>query len=266
MPRTLPPRPNLDQLKRQARELLRALLARDSAALQRFGAVLPLVDKPILAQALHVIAREYGFASWPVLRQHIAQIRTKPPTARQQNVALLAERLAGAAQRRDLEALFAALQIGARAGDEVRALLVERGQLPLMLDLLLRGAESSDARVRFLAAQAMDHWADQRCAAPLRRLLHDPVPRVRWAALHSLQCAACKLSPLATAEDLTETLITLALGDPSVKVRRVATYELGQLCAAPRAAAALAALAADADAVVARNARRSLARPGTSAA
>ena len=262
MPRNLPPRPSLDQLKRQARELLRALLARDSAALQRFGAVLPLVDKPILAQALHVIAREYGFASWPVLRQHIAQIRTRPLTTRQKNVVFLTERLAEAAQRHDLERLFAALQIGARVGDEVCALLVERGQLPLVVDLLLLGADSPDARVRFLAAQAMDHWADQRCAAPLRRLLHDPVPRVRWAALHSLQCAACKLAPLATVEDLTETLISLALRDPSVKVRRVAAYELGQLCADPRAAAALATLAADADGIVARNARRSLARPG----
>jgi hypothetical protein len=35
------------------------------------------------------------------------------------------------------------------------------------------------------------------------------------------------------------TLIDLALHDPSVKVRRVATYELGQACADPRAVATL---------------------------
>ncbi len=49
----LPPRPNLDQLKRQAKELLQAGKA------------------PALHDAQTLIAREYGFASWNKLRDHV---------------------------------------------------------------------------------------------------------------------------------------------------------------------------------------------------
>lgn len=115
--------------------------------------------------------------------------------------------------------------------------------------------------MRFLFAQAMDHWADERCAAPLHTLLQDPIPRVRWAALHSLGCESCKLAPRNTGDDLTGTLIALARTDPSVKVRRVAAWELGQHCPDPQAVAALEQLCLEAhDPVVLRNARIGLGR------
>ncbi len=107
----------------------------------------------------------------------------------------------------------------------------------------------------------MDHFADSRCAGPLRRLLHDPVPRVRWAALHSLTCEACKLEPLPATDDLVASLIDLAQHDPRIKVRRVATYELGNACRDERARAALAAiLAQEPDRTIRRHAQTALNR------
>jgi ankyrin repeat protein len=71
--RNLPPNPSLDQQKKQAKELLRALRAGDTDARARFRQHLP--DKPrlTLADAQLVIAREYGFASWALLKAHIEQ-------------------------------------------------------------------------------------------------------------------------------------------------------------------------------------------------
>jgi len=62
---TLPGRPDLDQLRRQARELLRAAAANDEEALRRIRAV---SEKQTLAAAQLAIAREHGFPSWPKLR------------------------------------------------------------------------------------------------------------------------------------------------------------------------------------------------------
>jgi ankyrin repeat protein len=76
-PRQLPARPNLEQLKNQAKSLLRAAHAGDADALRRF-AILPAVagrqlapDKLALHDAQSVIAREYGFAAWNALREEV---------------------------------------------------------------------------------------------------------------------------------------------------------------------------------------------------
>ena len=55
--RSLPPRPNLNQLKRQAKELLRQQ---------------PQVGR--LRDAQRTIAEEYGFASWDALRTHVESV------------------------------------------------------------------------------------------------------------------------------------------------------------------------------------------------
>jgi hypothetical protein len=53
MSRQLPARPNLEYLRKQAKELLNAMQ--------------PLNRSARLADAQHALAREYGFASWPAL-------------------------------------------------------------------------------------------------------------------------------------------------------------------------------------------------------
>lgn len=78
--RELPPRPNLEQLKKQAKSLLDAARARDPEALRRF-AVLPSLlrtspdEIPVSDLALHdaqsALAREHGFPSWNALREEV---------------------------------------------------------------------------------------------------------------------------------------------------------------------------------------------------
>ncbi|MEA2169685.1 MAG: hypothetical protein QOF76_2985, partial [Solirubrobacteraceae bacterium] len=53
---------NLEQLRKQAKELLRAARDGDAEALRRLGG-----REAVLARAQLVIARENGFASWPAL-------------------------------------------------------------------------------------------------------------------------------------------------------------------------------------------------------
>lgn len=64
----LPPRPDLAQLRRQAKDLLRAADAGDADALARIEAV---SDRPVLASAQLAVAREHGFASWARLRTEV---------------------------------------------------------------------------------------------------------------------------------------------------------------------------------------------------
>src|SRR5262245_38613700 len=73
----LPGRPDLDQLRRQARELLRAAAASDEQALGRIRAV---SQKQTLSAAQLAIAREYGYPSWPKLRAEVLrrQAGTEP--------------------------------------------------------------------------------------------------------------------------------------------------------------------------------------------
>ena len=60
----LPEHPDLEQLRRQAKELLRAARTSDRASLQRLSAVsAPLT----LAGAQLAVARGYGQSSWPAL-------------------------------------------------------------------------------------------------------------------------------------------------------------------------------------------------------
>jgi ankyrin repeat protein len=70
----LPPRPDPDQLRRQARELLRAWQRGDAAALAR-AAPYRLPPPPRLVQAQLVVARELGFDSWPQLLLEVERRR-----------------------------------------------------------------------------------------------------------------------------------------------------------------------------------------------
>ncbi|HET9894986.1 MAG TPA: hypothetical protein VFQ44_08620 [Streptosporangiaceae bacterium] len=64
----LPAQPNLEHLRRQARDLLRAAREKDAVAAGRLGAVAaPLT----LAGAQLALAREYGFASWAALKAEV---------------------------------------------------------------------------------------------------------------------------------------------------------------------------------------------------
>ncbi len=68
---TLPAQPSLENLKKQAKRLLKSAHEKDVDALHRVG---PYFGDPAvitLQQAQLVIARDYGFSSWSRLKQHI---------------------------------------------------------------------------------------------------------------------------------------------------------------------------------------------------
>jgi hypothetical protein len=69
----LPERPDLDQLRRQARELLRAAADGDPRAVDRLRAVSP---HAALSAAQLALAREYGFQSWAALKTEVARRRS----------------------------------------------------------------------------------------------------------------------------------------------------------------------------------------------
>jgi flagellar motor component MotA len=74
MSKKLPPKPSIEQLKKQAKDLLKAHKSADSGAATRIRAFLPRLseaaEEDILAadlslqEAQHVLACEYGFKSW----------------------------------------------------------------------------------------------------------------------------------------------------------------------------------------------------------
>ncbi|MGH3262704.1 MAG: hypothetical protein ACRDNS_11960 [Trebonia sp.] len=64
----LPDRPNLDQLRRQARELLSAAADGEPSAMARIRAVSGRLS---LSSAQLAVAREHGFASWPALHAEV---------------------------------------------------------------------------------------------------------------------------------------------------------------------------------------------------
>src|SRR5262245_19171392 len=76
----LPARPSLEQLRKQAKELLRDFRAGADAAVDHLSAVIPRLADParsddvILADAQFVLAREYGFENWANLVRHVEAV------------------------------------------------------------------------------------------------------------------------------------------------------------------------------------------------
>src|SRR3712207_95797 len=82
--RTLPPRPDLEQQKKLAKELLGAFRSGDRLTIARIRAELPDKTPISLADAQFVLAREYGFSSWRELRDRIERqvAAQRPPIER----------------------------------------------------------------------------------------------------------------------------------------------------------------------------------------
>jgi hypothetical protein len=70
--RSLPARPSLDSLRKQAKKLARDAAAGNSDAIARVHALLPRPSLPLSNRdAQLVVAREYGFAGWPDLTAEV---------------------------------------------------------------------------------------------------------------------------------------------------------------------------------------------------
>jgi len=115
--------PNLEQIKKQSKELLRAFRAQEPQSAQRialnhpeFGDLSPdrLSRLPLrLSDAQLVVAREYGFASWPKLKaevdrlsNHADSANAKKPTVRRESGRVWIEGVRGLGWGRDRENTF----------------------------------------------------------------------------------------------------------------------------------------------------------------
>ena len=159
---TLPANPNLDQLRRQAKELVRAARAGDRSALERIGVV---SDEVTLAAAQLAIAREYGLASWPALKAEVQE------------------------RHRSLEEVveaFLAASVGYRVGRAAR-LLAERPEIAE------HGLET--------AVVLGDAGRVKRELAADPGLTSRRDPRTGWTALHAVCASRWHLDP-ARAEGL----------------------------------------------------------------
>src|SRR5262249_7403315 len=119
--------PDIDQLRRQARELLEAYRAQSPDAVLEVEAYHRTATPATFAlhDAQFVLARSYGFESWPKVKAGVEGVTTK--------------RLHDAVKKGDLEA--------------ARALLARR---PEIVDLLPGGPSGSEIRALHIAVMARD--------------------------------------------------------------------------------------------------------------
>jgi ankyrin repeat protein len=78
----LPARPNLEQYRKQAKDLVKAFKSADADAIRRIQTSHRSASKEApaeiaLADAQYVIAREHGFASWPKFADHIKALTSR---------------------------------------------------------------------------------------------------------------------------------------------------------------------------------------------
>src|SRR5580765_3808774 len=72
--KSLPARPSLESLRKQAKKLARDIAAGDAGAIARARGQLPDVDLPLTQRTAQlVIAREYGHAGWQDLTAEVSK-------------------------------------------------------------------------------------------------------------------------------------------------------------------------------------------------
>ena len=96
----LPTRPNLEHLKKQARQRLRELRAHHPGAQ--------------LADAQHAVAQDYGFASWPKLKAHVVALASAGGSDHPPSPDYRFERYSERARRATFFARWEASQLGSR--------------------------------------------------------------------------------------------------------------------------------------------------------
>lgn len=181
MPRQLPPRLNLEQLRKQAKSLLKRQQAADAETLNRIreshARWRKLADEQIatskftLADAQLVIASEYGFASWQKLQAHVKALEAAGETA--EAVAALRD----AAGRGDVARLTSLLDahselIDERGGEGVRTALHQAvfGNSEAAVKLLLERGANPNVRCEGDNAFPL-HFAVEKNRVPIIHLL-----------------------------------------------------------------------------------------------
>jgi hypothetical protein len=110
-------------------------------------------------------------------------------------------------------------RIGARA-NRGRTLAQDK------VDALIWGLSHDSPVVRRCCLEFLDQHPNDGAIPHIVNCLGDPVPRVRWHAVHALICDACKPGVSYLSSDVLGRLRTMADEDPSPKVRSQAKWSL----------------------------------------
>jgi HEAT repeat protein len=213
--------------------LHRAYLAGEATAAARLAAVFPEAAAAAipLARAQTVIAREQGFPSWPAMKAAIEvtapAIVHRPKSASELDAAGLAETWFALSALEDLGPLNRALNVKKGRIEAARALMqAQPDRYRAFQAALVRGLSSKRKRTRFECAGALDQFGDASTRPALAALMDDPVPRVRWMAMHALTCHHCGGKPDAMEPHVRSRIIEATRSDPSPVVRRHAAGAL----------------------------------------
>lgn len=172
----LPARPSLEQLRKQAKELLRNIHAGDEDAAERLRAVIPrLADRSLsgnatLADAQFVIAREYEFESWASLKQHIDALphpKLDPYESVAADIVLICRSDDSDASLRITDLLGRSYPYADRRAQLQRHLTVVNGPETRIEDITL-----DDARLIIARRFGFESWVD--LAASVTRPTADP--------------------------------------------------------------------------------------------
>jgi ankyrin repeat protein len=214
MSRELPPKPNLENLKKQAKDLLQAFQEGDATRAEplRLLYLSATKDGPRLADAQHALAREYGFASWPKLKEHVESLTLARKPAEKLSAAVRASDAAEVARvlesHPDLKELINGPMANVDAGVTPLLAAVQRADRET-IDVLLRAGADINAR---------SHWWSggrsvlDECAPEVAEFLME-----RGASLDAH--AAARLRMLEKLRELLE-------ADPAAVSRRGANGQL----------------------------------------
>ena len=97
---------------------------------------------------------------------------------------------------------------------------------------LIWGLEHDNAVVRRCCLEFLDQHPSEQATAAIVGCLDDPVPRVRWHAVHALLCDECKPGMSYVTDDVLNQVRRIADSAPSEKVRAQANYGLKRMAEA----------------------------------
>jgi ankyrin repeat protein len=188
----LPSRPNLEQLKKQAKALLKDAQASAADAVARLREYHPrgrqLGESVTLADAQLVLAREYGFANWTALKEYVLAQTTDPVTEAQ------VRSLQEAAARGDLARLNTLLEatpslINEVGGPGVRTALHHAvfGRCAPAAQLLLERGADPNIRCEGDNAYPLHFAAEKNDIAIIRLLIEHGADPIGEGDYHELE-------------------------------------------------------------------------------
>ena len=98
------------------------------------------------------------------------------------------------------------------------------------LEALIWGLYHRNAAVRWVCLEHLDAHPDASAVPHILKKLEDPVPRVRWHAVHALACDACKDGDSFLSAKVITRLEGVSQTDESKKVRGYASQVLAEHC------------------------------------